>query len=160
MFKLLKKILVLFIAVLVVLTTGGFKVYSHQCDCCNTTELSLTSFDDCCDMDEGIVVCATDAHAGTCCPDENHAAMENHSCKTNHCCQIESKFFKLDNAYEKAKALQFQPFQFVKKLEQTIHTESLHLDFVDKLIFIAAKAPPKLSCWLFVVFSHALKIPF
>ena len=160
MFKLLKKILVLFIAILVVLTTGGFKVYSHQCDCCHTTELSLTDFDECCDLEEGIAVCETDAPAGTCCPDNNHVANEHHSCEADHCCQIESDFYKLDNAYEKANAIQIQPFQYVKTLEQIIHTESLHLDFVDKLIFVSGNAPPKLSSRFFLVFSHSLKIPF
>jgi hypothetical protein len=160
MFKLLKKILVLSIAILVVLTTGGFKVYSHQCDCCHTTELSLTDFDDCCELDEAMAVCEADGQAEACCQDETHDAHENHSCEADHCCQIESEFYKLDNAYEKANALQIHAFQFVKKLEQIIYTESQQLDFVDKLIFVSGNAPPKLSSRLFVVFSHSLKIPF
>ncbi len=145
---------------MVVVTTGGFSIFSHQCNCCNSYEFSLTGFNACCEMEGQDATCETDTHKSSCCTEKIHVEQKNHSCKTDNCCQIDSRFFRLDNLFEKTRDIQINKIQIPVQLQQIIHTETIQIDFVKKLIFIAENSPPKIPYKNFVVFAHSLKIPF
>jgi len=145
---------------MVVVTTGGFSVFSHDCNCCDSYELSLTGFTACCEMEETEVSCKTESHASACCTEKIHVEQKNHSCKTDQCCQLASKFYRLDNSYEKTRDIQINKIQFSNQLQRIINTEIIQNDFFNKLIFIAKNSPPKIPYKNFVVFTHSFKIPF
>lgn len=160
MFKILKSIFALLLVVVVVVTTGGFSIFTHQCDCCNSYELSLSELNACCETEGEEYTCDLDAQKSSCCAEKIHVDHKNHSCKNDHCCQINTRFFRLGNLFLNTRDIQVDKIQIPVQLQQIIHTETIQIEFVKKLIHISENSPPKIPFKKFVVFAHQLKIPF
>lgn len=159
-FNMLKKISVLLFSALVLITTGGFKIYSHHCDCCHITEFSLTKIDVCCTSHEMPADCdANKTEMQACCNGKMHIAEKKHSCAADHCCKIESRYFKLKSFFEIKKHFELKGFQVFENLIQIFHTEISIGNFVKKILRLADHSPPVFSQLDFVIFSHSFKIP-
>ena len=159
MFKILKSIFSLILVVMVVVTTGGFRIFSHQCNCCHSYEFSLTGINTCCEIEEKNNTCDIEDHESLCCSEKIHVEIKK-QCKTDQCCQVISRFYRLDNLFNKTEDIQINKVQFFDETKQIIHTETHQNEFVKKLIYIAENSPPKIPYKNFIVFAHTLKIPF
>jgi hypothetical protein len=156
MIKLFQKILSIVLALVVLATTSGFRIYTHDCDCCGTGEISLVEIDECCGDAHDLTPCNV-AHqsAGTCCPDQ---ASNVHDCEEAHCCVVDADFYKLQEVFEKSKVLKVNLAKIKNSPFSIIDTEPLVQKNNTVFLDISKESPPKIPIRDFVIFSHSLKI--
>lgn len=156
MIKLFHKILSVVLAVVILTTTSGFRIYSHDCDCCGTDEISLVKIDGCCEDTPETIVCDLSLHQkAACCEGPEQTA---HDCKDAQCCEIESDFFKLQESFEKSSVLTIKLPKLTNFQLQIIDTETLAEKVNIVFLNISKDTPPKIPNRDFVIFSHSLKI--
>jgi hypothetical protein len=99
MSALIRKIGLIFTALLLVAATGGYSIYRHYCDCHDTATTSIFLEMEC---DHNITVaeapscCSLEERA--CCTSDNHS-NDDHQCHSEDCCQTNSEFLKIDDSY-------------------------------------------------------------
>jgi hypothetical protein len=161
MSKSLIKISSLLLVVSILIATSGFSIYTHECNCCGSEDISLVDFQTCCEQNEKEHICATGQQLPeACCDEKEKDQQRDHVCSTNHCCTVESDFHKLKNEFEKTKTPSVQKIDLRVYFIQTLETETLIKPILNKLLQIADESPPILLTRDFIIFSHALKIPF
>lgn len=158
MFKLFQKILSVFIAVLVLVTTSGFRIYSHDCDCCGSDEISFVEIDTCCEEEQTALPCDLIHSFDTpCCPPIEITDIL-HDCETSGCCEVQADFFKLNNIFDKSKVLNIKYPVLENYMVQVVDTEALTEKTITRYLQVADNSPPKIPFRDFVIFGHALKI--
>lgn len=162
MVELIKKISAVFLAIVVLVSTSGFTVYEHSCNCCQTTDYSLANFSSCCDRDsepmhEGTPEICSD---GICCNTAADEDNQNHVCSANGCCNFDNNYEKLGVDFDKSQTLTIRFFPKLLNVIQILKPQVLVETELHKLIHISQNAPPIFAESDFVIFAHALKIPF
>lgn len=101
LYKKYQKILALVLAVLFFVTTSGINIYSHSCGCCQSFDVSLTAFDECC-LHENAVTCNTSSedHDECCSGDKMHQPIDQHQCKASGCCHYQHQFLKISEDFQ------------------------------------------------------------
>lgn len=160
MFRVLKAISAILLAILVLITTGGFNIYSHDCDCCGTSDVSLVGLEVCCNKQDQPHFETVHHQTSSCCEAQSTVVKKSQVCHADKCCQIESTFYKLDYLFEKSQVSRIYNFEILAPFLTVITPEILVFDFVRKLIFISDSSPPKISARDIVIFGKALKISF
>ena len=106
MSALLRKIGILFTALLLIAATGGYSIYRHYCDCQDmlTTSVFLEVE---CEHDKVASdvpsCCSVESHEMSCCSSEN-SENEGHACHSGDCCHTNSEFLKISDSYTPAQA--------------------------------------------------------
>jgi hypothetical protein len=97
--KLLQSSAILFLALMLVMATGGFSIYRHFCYCAGKDTASFFSSTTC-QLEKAAVksqsCCHTEVPA--CCKDKAPVKHEN-SCNKDNCCNSSSTFFKISDNY-------------------------------------------------------------
>ena len=156
MFKLFQKIVSVILVLVILTTTSGFRIYSHDCACCGTDEISFVEFEECCEDEQETMICDLSHQAETACCAE--VVSMQHDCEETHCCEINSSFFKLHELFEKAKMLTVKYLKITNYPVQVIDTEPLVERANTGFLDISENSPPKIPIRDFVIFSHSLKI--
>ena len=156
MIKLFNKILSVLLALVVLTATSGFRIYSHDCECCGIDEISIVEIEDCCEGAHEAMACdLSHKQESACCTD---VVQTVHDCEDAHCCEVESDFFKIRESFDKSKIVTVNAPKLTNITLQIIDTEPLiekiNMGFLD----ISKDSPPKIPIRDFVIFSHTLKI--
>jgi hypothetical protein len=151
--KVLFKISVVFSALLLLLTTMGINVYSHDCTCCATSKITIVEApDSCCD---DIVVSETHdpAEASTCHISDSH--------QPGHKCHFDHHYYKLDVSFISPVAANMMPLMLSLN-EIILHEQQPTVveDTTKTTLQLLQHLPPKLVHRAFIIFTHSLKIPF
>jgi len=97
--KLLQSSAILFLALMLVMATGGFSIYHHFCNCAGegTSSFFLKTT---CENEKTAVNTASCCHTEVpaCCK-EKAAVNHERSCKKDNCCNSSSTFFKISDNY-------------------------------------------------------------
>jgi hypothetical protein len=162
MVELIKKISAVLLAIVVLVSTSGFTVYEHNCNCCQTTDYSLTIFSSCCDHDSAITneTAPETCSDGICCNITTDEKTQNHVCSADGCCNFNNNYEKLAVDFDKSQTVSIRFFPKLINVIQILNPIVLVEPELQKLIHISQNAPPILSETDFVIFAHALKIPF
>lgn len=156
MFKLFHKIFSLILVIVILTTTTGFRVYSHECDCCGTEEISLVEIQECCvDSHEAMICNISHQQVSACC---TAPEPSGHDCAQSECCEVDSDFHKLNQLFEKSNVLTINYPRLENFSIQIINTEPLVEQAITGFLDTSENAPPKIPIRDFVIFSHALKI--
>lgn len=155
MFKLLQKILALILALVVLTTTTGFRIYSHDCDCCGTEEISLVEIQECCGESGNATCDISHMKDADCCTGKEPI---HHDCKKSQCCSVDSDFYKFYQLFEKSKVLTVHTPNFENFPIQIIDTEPLVTKAITGFLDTSEDSPPRIPVREFVIFSHSLKI--
>lgn len=154
--KLFQKILSLTLAVIILTTTSGFRIYTHECDCCGSDEISLVQIDECCEESDEPMVCDLSHHQEAACCSTTEQSV--HDCEDAQCCEVEADFYKLHELFEKSKVLTVRLPNLENFPLQIIDTEPLAEKANTILLDSSKDSPPKIPIRDFVIFSHSLKI--
>ena len=147
------KISVIFSAVLLLIATMGINVYSHDCACCASSEITIMKApDQCCD-DVAAPENHNPADACTCHITESH--QSGHKCHFNH------HYHKLDVTFTSPVVVDVMPMMLslnaiILHEQQPIVVE----DTTKNILQLLQHLPPKLVHRAFIIFTHTLKIPF
>ena len=97
----LRKSAIVFLAVMLVMTTGGFSIYQHFCKCAGETTESLF-VETTCDRHCGVVnepaECCNTVEKKSCCT-EKQVQKVNSTHKHDDCCNSSSKFIKISDNF-------------------------------------------------------------
>jgi hypothetical protein len=162
MSELIKKIFSVFLALVVLISTSGFTVYEHHCNCCQTTDYSLVEFVSGCDHESEM----HQQHEANVCQSEgcwdasSHDEHQKHVCSHDVCCMFQLNYEKLSIDFDKSQTISVKYFPQIFNVIQFLKPQVLVEPEIQKLIHISQNAPPILSETDFVIFAHALKIPF
>lgn len=162
MVEIIKKSVAVFLAIVVLISTSGFTVYEHNCNCCQTTDYSLTNFTSCCDHDSETSVDTAPqiCSDGICCNTAADEETQNHVCSIDGCCNFDNNYEKLTVDFDKSQTVSIRYFPQLIHVIQILKPQVLVEPELQKLIHISQNAPPILAETDFVIFAHALKIPF
>lgn len=155
--------LALFLAAWMVISTGGYSIYAHNCDCCGIEEISVLDFNDCCSHENTSQVCDIDSRmAKSCCADVDTPKKETHEhqCQSNGCCNISQNFFKLESSFDTARPYIVKSFVKLAGIIQVIDTEDTVINSYSEITDTADQGLKYLTGRTFVLFSHQLKISF
>jgi hypothetical protein len=161
MVELIKKISAVLLAFVVFVSTSGFIVYEHQCGCCQTTDYSLVDFTSCCDEHTDVAdeTAADVCGEGVCCS-ASVEKNQGHLCSADGCCNFDNNYEKLSVEFDKTQTVSLRSFPQILNTIQILKPQFLVVPLLTRLIHISQNAPPLLSEADFVIFTHALKIPF
>lgn len=158
MFKVFKNILSITLAAVVLMATSGFRIYSHECDCCGKDEISLVAIDACCEDAHTAQACElTHMAESDCCAPVSDVDVV-HDCETSDCCEVQADFVKLKNVFDKSKVLSIKYPILESHVVQVIDAEALAEKDITGFLQVADNSPPKIPVRDFVIFSHSLKI--
>ncbi len=162
MFNVVKKISAIFLAFVVIITTSGFNIYSHDCNCCETNDISLAKPEACCNPDFDNIICEVgeSEHTSDCCPAETPKPDKSRICSSGSCCLVEHTFYKIHSYFQKQSNNIIQQIYPECYSNLIIKTDIEATTFIKKMVFISGKSPPKISVDDFLIFCHTLKIPF
>ena len=158
MYKVLKNILSIVLALVVLLATSGFSIYSHECDCCGKDEISLVAIDTCCEDAHAVQACdLTHMAESDCCTPVTDVEVV-HDCETSACCEVQADFVKLKNLFDKSKVLTVKYPVLENHLVQIVDAQAITEKSITGYLQIADNSPPKIPVRDFVIFGHTLKI--
>ncbi len=151
--SILFKISVIFSALLLLVTTMGINVYSHDCTCCATSKIVIMEVpDSCCD---GVAIPETHdpVEACTCHITDDH--QSGHKCHFNH------HYYKLDVSYTSPVVAHVMPLMLSLN-EIVLHEQQPTVveDNTKNTLQLLQNLPPKIVHRAFIIFTHSLKIPF
>ncbi len=156
MIKLIQKISAVLLALVVLATTSGFHIYSHDCDCCGSEDISLIAIEECCiDTQKSNTCNLLHEQDASCCPVNE---TSDHNCQDADCCEVENHFVKLKNDFDKSRDLVLHFPNLENFLLQIIDAESIAEKSIHGFLEKSDKSPPKIPVRDFVIFCHSLKI--
>jgi hypothetical protein len=99
--KVLQKSAIVFLALMLIMATGGFSVYHHFCRCEGEITESIFLEADCdhtCDVAHETAICCATGETSSCCSAGEEAGQKAgpHS---NDCCDSSSSFFKIQDNF-------------------------------------------------------------
>lgn len=153
----------IFMAAWMIVSTGGFSVYAHECHCCETFDISVSEISDCCSHEEGNEICDVETLVNTpCCSTTNTAPDKKppHNCQTSDCCKISQNFYKLDSSFDTARPFIVKSFAKLTGIIQVIDTEGTVINSYSEITDTAEQGLKYLTGRTFILFSHQLKISF
>ncbi len=161
MFKIIKKISAVFLALVVIIATSGFNIYTHNCGCCETTDIWLAKPETCCkpDIDNTICEVGQFESSSDCCHTKTSKSDNHQTCSSGSCCLVEQTFYKIYSCFQKQKNNNIEQVYPQHHNVLIIKTDIEATNFIKKMIFISGKSPPKISVADFLIFCHTLKIP-
>jgi hypothetical protein len=151
--KILFKISVVFSALLLLLTTMGINVYSHDCTCCTTSKIAIMEVPDVCCGD--VVVSKTNTPVEACTSHITGNHQPDHKCHFNH------QYYKLDVSFTSPVAANMMPLMLsLNEIILPNQQPTVVEDTTKTTLQLLQHLPPKLVHRAFIIFTHSLKIPF
>jgi hypothetical protein len=126
----LRKIGLVFTALLLIAASGGYSIYRHYCDCQNLLKTSVFLEVECKHEQAGTDAtscCSIETHEIACCSSESQTGETDH-CHSGDCCQTNIEFLKINDSYTSGQdKTSFKVFTlFVKLFEnELLFTETL-----------------------------------
>ena len=151
--SILFKISVIFSALLLLIATMGVNIYSHDCTCCASSQITIMKAPDACCGDVAISKTNDPVEERTC-----HITDSHHSA---HKCHFDHRYYKLDVTFTSPVVVDVMPMMLslnaiILHEQQPIVVE----DTTKNILQLLQHLPPKLVHRAFIIFTHTLKIPF
>lgn len=144
---------------MVIVTTSGLNIYTHSCGCCQSFDVSVNAFDECCDQIETQTCEMPQEGQAECCEEPARHSNSDHVCSQNGCCEYEHNFLKFSEKFNKPAQVSFHHF------DQIAAVTELYLNDFDQckeiesdFILNHSLPPPLLTGKAFVIFTHSFKI--
>lgn len=159
MTKIFQKSLAIVLSLIVIITTSGLNIYTHSCGCCQSFDVSITAFDECCDHTENQICKLSDEGQSPCC--EEHAPDTDpvHECRKDGCCRFDHQFLKMAENFDRPAPFIIQYFEPAAVVKQILSPDFDQHDEAEKLsTFCSSLPPPSQVGKAFIIFAHSLKI--
>jgi len=151
--SILFKISVIFSALLLLIATMGVNIYSHDCTCCASSQITIMKAPDACCDDVATSETYNQADACTCHITDSH--QHGHKCHFNH------HYHKLNVTFTSPVVAHVMPIMLSPN-EIILHEQQAVVvkDTTKNTLQLLQHLPPKLVHRAFIIFTHTLKIPF
>nr|NQU89579.1 hypothetical protein [Bacteroidota bacterium] len=161
--ELLKKIFSVFMALWMIVITGGVNIYAHYCGTCNGHEISLTGIEAFCEANHYTAeLCDVDSdHQDSDCCAGKPQECNDSSTKLlrSNCCSFEQRYFKLDTSFDNQIKINIKYIHTCIELNWIIESIGHIQDEVQQIVAISNHSPPNFVGKEMVIFLHTLKIP-
>jgi hypothetical protein len=150
--NILFKISVVFSALLLLLTTMGINVYSHDCSCCASSTIVIMEAPD---------ACCGDVATNETTPADVSACHITGDHQPNHKCHFDHQFYKLDVSFTSPVVAHMMPLMLsLNEIILPNQQPTVVEDTTKTTTQLLQHLPPKLVHRAFIIFTHSLKIPF
>ena len=155
-----QQILAVVLALLFFVTTSGINIYTHSCGCCQSFDVSLTAFDDCCHHENAVTCNTSSDDHDECCPGgKSHQPVDQHQCKASGCCNYQHQFLKISEDFQFTLQInipQISEFPIPEILvDNELNSSELHETFI---VTCFSLPPPLPAGKVFHVMTQSLKI--
>jgi len=157
--KIFQKSLAIVLSLVVIVTTSGLNIYTHSCGCCQSFDVSITVFDECCNHAEKQICQLPDDGQTACCEDHAADAETAHECRKDGCCKFGHDFMKISENFDRPAQVTIQYLeQTATVIELNYNDFDLDIEIENDVVLNISLPPPPLAGKAFVVFTHSFKI--
>ncbi|HOF80137.1 MAG: hypothetical protein WBH71_08165 [Bacteroidales bacterium] len=159
--KVFRQILALIIALVFFITTSGLNFYTHICGYCQSFDVSLTDFTECCDHNESVACKISPIVSKSYCNNSGKPLCKSdyQFYKNDGCCLYKHSFFKIADSFNYSEQI---------SLKQNILSLSI-IDFSFQIPFVLPEThrvinpkyshpPPLIAGKDRIIYIHALKL--
>ncbi len=126
--KVIKRIGIIFVALLLILATSGYSIYRHYCYCAGKTSASLFLEDKCDHHVKATAAscCATKPSVANCCAAESAKAKAEKHIHSGKCCETSLIFLKISDTFNQS--FEKISFKFITGFIQLLISADLQCD--------------------------------